>query len=250
MKDFCIILTRHIKHEDHNNLWIECIKSIRKYYINDPIIIIDDNSNQDLIHTIPDMSNITIINSEFCGAGELLPYYYFYKYNFSKKALIIHDSMFIKARFNYELIDNIRFLWYFPKNIFFEDELNIKIGQKNVLLSFLFLNYSLELYNLYTSNNWLGCFGVSSIISHDFIKLLENKYNIFNLIHIINSKFYRELLERIFAVIVYYELNINNNFDLSIFGNIHDYPYCFIYNFKNYQDYPLNYPIIKCWNGR
>jgi len=215
-------------------------------YKTEPIIIIDDFSNPKYVINYPNLFNVSIIQSEFKGAGELLSYYYFYKLKPAKKAIIIHDSIYIKKKFNENIINNIddiRFLWYFPRD---------DLCDKDQLILYYEMNYPFELYNLYKSSNWLGCFSVSSIITLKFLELLQKKYNFLNIIKYINNKEKRQILERLLAVMTYHEIGHKypNKEDLVLFGNINDYPYSFIYSYFHHIKEPLNLPIIKCWFDR
>ena len=80
--------------------WKLCYDHIRKHYPNNPIMIIDDNSDSSFIslETEKDLINTTIIQSEYPGRGELLPYLYFLKLKPFTKACIIHDSVFINKK--------------------------------------------------------------------------------------------------------------------------------------------------------
>ena len=42
---FGFIITRHISSDEHQNYWRECVRCIRNFYVNEQIIIIDDNSS-------------------------------------------------------------------------------------------------------------------------------------------------------------------------------------------------------------
>ena len=89
MKEFGFIILRHVSKPGHNRLWINCYQQIRKFY-KAAIVIIDDNSKQSIVKKIP-LINCTIIQSEFPGRGEILPYYYMFKKKLFGKALILHQ---------------------------------------------------------------------------------------------------------------------------------------------------------------
>ena len=92
LDDFSFIILRYVINKETNKMWIKCYNSIRKFY-NNKIIIIDDNSNKNFITNIK-LDNCFIINSDIKkGRGELLPYYYYTKYKFSKRIIVLHDSM-------------------------------------------------------------------------------------------------------------------------------------------------------------
>ena len=79
---FGFIITRHVNSKKTNNYWNQCIKLIRMYYPFRKIIVIDDNSNQFFISADFQYKNVSFIQSEYPGRGELLPYIYYLKYSF------------------------------------------------------------------------------------------------------------------------------------------------------------------------
>ena len=75
-KTYVFIILRHLRNIRDNDLWISSYNSIRRFYRN-KIIIIDDNSTVNTLNG--KLINTEVIKSEFPGAGEILPYYYFLK---------------------------------------------------------------------------------------------------------------------------------------------------------------------------
>ena len=190
MDNYGFILTRHVNSELTNKYWNICIQKLRRFYPYKKIIIIDDNSNYQFINAHYDYKNIEIIQSEFPGRGELLPYYYFYKKHFFENAVIIHDSVFFHKRIHFEKLDKIKVLplWHF-NNKHTEDILRIQnisevlnnkfIIQKKLLLTDQVLGLN--------NDNWNGCFGVQSYINYDFLSYITNKYHLLNLINVIEN---------------------------------------------------------------
>ena len=82
MNSFGFIITRHVNSEKSNKYWNRCVKLLRTFYPHRQIVIIDDNSNYAFVKSDADYRNLTIIQSEFHGRGELLPYYYYIKNKF------------------------------------------------------------------------------------------------------------------------------------------------------------------------
>ncbi len=240
------MIVRHVNSEKTNNYWIESYKSIRKYYSN-KIIIVDDNSNYDYIKMPEDLNiyNCEIIQSEYNSRGEILGYYYYYKMRPFEKAVIIHDSVFINKYIDFDKYGDIKFIWEFTPNWFDETaEKNLMNNIKN--------NEKLKEY--YNKRELIhGCFGVQSVISYKFLNTLEEKYSLFNLLNVIETRDERMNLERIFALMC-----INEEKSLiheaSIFGIIHEYTR-FGYSYEDYlEDKSKNYlckkEIIKVWTGR
>lgn len=235
------IILRHVNSELTNKYWIESYFSIRKYY-NNKIIIIDDKSNKNFLTKIK-LENCYIINSEFEKSGEILPYYYFYKYHFFEKAVILHDSVFINNYIDFDKYENFKFLWHFTHD-WDQEEKEIK------LLSYLKNDNLINFY--YKKDKWYGCYGVQSVIDYNFIKILEEKYKIFNLIKYINSREDRMNFERIFGLLCMYEKESNE--DSSIYGIIHHYIH-WGYLYENYlmdkeTDKLKSLDLIKVWSGR
>ena len=234
------IILRHVSQKEHDRLWIHCYECIRQLY-DAPILIIDDNSDESLLGQIK-LDNCTVVKSEFPKRGELLPYYYFHKLAPFEKAVILHDSMFIKKKLDVESIDEVKFLWHFDRHVGDRPELE---------KSFIKTMKSEQVMNLYDSKNWHGCFGVASVITHNYITHLQEKYNLFALLDVIESRNDRMRLERIFALLCFHDGSVTKK-SCSIFGRIHNFPGCYSCTFSKYQRNPNRFsvPIIKVWSSR
>jgi hypothetical protein len=237
--DLGFIMLRHVNSETSNNYWIICYNQIRKFYPTNKILLIDDNSNYDLISKDIElaMTNTTIIQSEYKGRGEILPYYYYLSNKLFDIAVVIHDSVFIQRYIDFGT-DN-RFIWEFEHHW---DNMTDESKMINVL------NNKEELYDYYLNKSlWKGCFGTMTIINHDFLKILENKYNISNLVNYITCRQDRMALERVFGCLFAKENDKNTP---SMLSNIHKY--CCVGQY--YQWYIENRihddPIIKLWSNR
>lgn len=239
------IMIRYVNSETTNKLWQECYKCIRRFYDN-PIVIIDDNSDSNFLTTL-EMTNVTIIQSEYPRRGELLPYYYFLREAFFDTAVILHDSVFIQKPIKFNKVN--RYIWHFTThqwdNIKGETEYIRKLSNHEPLLDF---------YN--SKEKWYGCFGVMSVITYKMIYDINVKYNFFILLDSIRTRQQRMKLERIFAVILSYESRFKKE-DCSYFGDIEKYcPWKFSENYtiENYleskKNNKINLPIIKIWSGR
>lgn len=210
------IMLRHVNSYTNNYFWKESYKCIRRLYPSIQIIIIDDNSDLSQIDNKDiELNNCIIINSEYHRRGEILPYYYFYKYKWFDRAIIIHDSAFIQKYIDFDKIEgDIKFLWSFTHEW---DNKALEIKYLNNLSN------NEELLELYKNkNNWLGCYGVMSIINYNTIVSIQTKYNFFNLLEVIKTRRDRMCLERIFAVICN-KLDNRLRSNSSIFGDIHEY---------------------------
>ena len=209
---FGFIIPRCVKKEEHNNAWHTCYNTIRKYYT-EPIIFIDDNSNKNIIKDIP-MINTIVIESQFKGSAEMLPYYYYHLLKPFEKAVIMQDSMSFLKKFDFENypLEDVIFLWDFTRN------LNHHIDNERFMLNLL---SKPELIQLYESKNWRGSLGGSSFITYKFLDMLQIKYNYLRWVNILNKdKKYRYSFERTFAVMCWYESKSLKE-KTSINGDLH-----------------------------
>ena len=253
--NYGFIITRHVNSEKTNMYWNRCVRCIRTFYPLKKIVIIDDNSDQSFVKDEFNYRNVIHIQSEFPGRGELLPYYYFHKNKFFENAVIIHDSVFFHERINF---DNIRSkampLWHFhsdKENV--ENTIRISSTLLNNFDILKQLNESKIKVLGFNNDLWYGCFGCQSFINHYFLNKIQDKYQLFNLLHVVINRSDRCCLERIIGII--FISNIKHLYKKkSLFGNIMTYSkwgttydqYCQM--LKNKQG--SNLPLVKVWTGR
>jgi hypothetical protein len=247
------IIARHVMSEKTNYYWNNCVKLIRTFYPERKIIIIDDNSDYNFVKSVFDYKDLEVIQSEFKGRGELLPYYYFLKYKFFKNAVIIHDSVFIHKKINFENLIGLDVmpLWFFNK-----DNENLDNSRRLVknLKNYLYIDSKIVDDNLLfrQSNNWKGCFGVQSFINLHFLEKIEEKYNISNLISVVTCRKDRCCLERIMGCIFSTESPTLLT-KYSLLGNIMSYEkwgYSYDQYINDLKKGTIIRPVIKVWTGR
>jgi hypothetical protein len=254
MDSFGFIIIRHVNSEITNKYWNHNVKLLRSLYPLRKIVIIDDNSNYDFVKSEFPYKNIQIIQSEFPGRGELLPYYYYLKHKFFTNAVIIHDSVFLHKRINFETLKglNVLPLWFFysdTENI--ENTKRITAYLKNNMVIHNNIKKELNILGM-RSNEWIGCFGVQSYINLSFLQRIEAKYDIVNLINAVTCRADRCCLERIFGVIFSIE-SPKLLLKKSLLGNIMTYQQ-WGYSFDQYMTDLKKGTIprftIKVWTGR
>ena len=255
MSNYGFILTRHVNSEQTNKYWNRCVKLIRTTYPLRKIIVIDDNSNQDLVKAFHDYKNLTIIESEYPGRGELLPYFYYLKYKWFPNAVIIHDSLFIHTKIAFETFNMpVIPLWHHSYD---------KDNVSNILriASTLKNNYAIIKKINDNETNILGlttdkfnlCFGGQAYIKLDFLEHLQNKYNITNLVHVIHNRTDRCTLERVIGLLFCQEYPKLVKI-CSLFGDIFKQHRAFRYNYEEYSNdlkhKRIAHPFVKVWTGR
>lgn len=243
---FGFVIIRHVNSKITDYYWKECYRCIRKFYDN-PIIIIDDSSNKEFLNENIFLQNCTVIyDKEHKGAAELLPYYYFLKLKPFETAVIIHDSVFIQSRINFELDndENIRFIWSF-NHCFNHGEIFEVVHRlaQNILQGD-------ELMSMYHQPHlWSGSSGVMSVIRWSFLEKLDEKHQIFlRLLPQIKTREHRQGLERLLGLIAYFN---NKNIKPAFFGEFHNFFNRYDISFIDYitQDFS-SYPIMKTLTGR
>lgn len=249
-KTYVFVILRHLRNIRDNDLWISSYNSIRKFYTN-KIVIIDDNSS---INTVDGkLVNTEVIRSEFNGAGEILPYYYFLKHKWATTMIFLHDSMFINRLIsNEELEDNIKFHWHFEKSY------TSDVSKVNTYLSQLYNATELEEFVSNPNAVWNGCFGATSICDLDLLEYLDIKYKLIsNLVMLIRTRKDREAFERILGIVLYSEKRFIYDSKCSNFGDIIKYPGAFDSENNNMETAAhiisqagYNTAIIKVWRGR
>lgn len=240
------IIVRCIQDELTSKYWYKSYQSIREFYPTIPIVIIDDHSNPQYIKPQLESTLVhcrIISSTKQPGCGELLGYYYFFHYHWFKKAVIIHDSVFLKRPIRWDTYNPVRFLWHIETkefdNVEWETNLLKKCGSPYL--------------NLYQQKQlWKGCFGVMSVIDYDFLKKISTP--LFSIIDQITTRNHRCCIERIFAVLCcyYYPELVRRP---SIMGSIHQYSLGWGYHYTTFeqdlQKRKIKFPaLVKVWTGR
>jgi hypothetical protein len=257
---FGFIVLRHVNSSITNLYWNRCVSQIRMLYPGVSIVIIDDNSNhiylEDLHahYTCPDVS---IIDSEYPGAGEILPYYYLYTRRLFDSATIIHDSVFIQKKVMFQQLARdypVCPLWHFYT---VEDPGNCvrlaSLLKNSSKLQDILQGDRTSVFNIRKDQRMTGCFGTQSVIQRSFLEKIERKYSLFSLVSVIRTRRDRMSLERVVGTL----FNTENPGLLkhpSVFGDIWRYQrwgttYETYTNHRNTMAFH-NLPIVKVWSGR
>lgn len=262
--NFGFILTRHVTSIATNKYWNNSLLLLRTLYPLKRVIIIDDNSdytyvsrtneNVDNNNNIYSTQYVTVIQSEYTGRGELLPYYYLLKHRYFENAVILHDSVFFHRRLEFEKLKGQKVvpLWHFNS-----DRENIG----NTLFIATALKNSQRVVNRLKKegvvlgmdvDKWNGCFGVQSYINLSFLEMIESKYKITNLISKVRCRADRCCLERIMGCIFCVECPQLVS-KPSLFGDIMQYQswgYTYDAYMTDVTKGLIPKHVIKVWTGR
>ena len=166
-----------------------------------------------------------------------MPYYYYLHNKLFDTAVIIHDSVFINKHIDFS-VEKYKLLWDFEHNW-------DKIADETRIINVF---NDLELKNFYKNKRlWTGCFGGMSIITHDYLTFINNKYDISKFLDCVLTRYNRCSFERVIACLLQKEGKCE-----TLLGDIHKYSK----NRGNIDEVINNYdkykhlPIIKIWTGR
>lgn len=254
MEDFVFIILRHVRNADDDVLWRHSVSKILEKYPDAYIKIIDDHSPFEIQNDHDD-----VLKSDLKpGTAELLPYYYYHKYKWAKRALIIQDSMFLENK----LPDSdCELLWWFQP---VDPGWNIDDSIRNQIS---YLKHSRELMELFESRQWVGSLGNTMIISLEFLEHLESKYQFCErLMFTLKSRTDRECLERTIPIMCFNERKDMRFHCNNVNGNLHQWvrekitkkdpsidfrQYSGQFNFSKYKQIDMTDTCIsKVWSNR
>ena len=158
--------------------------------------------------------------------------------------MILHDSTIVKKYIDFN-VETYKLLWTF------EHKWDQVDDEKRIISA---LTNNTELLKFHDDKNlWLGCFGCMTVITYDYIKMLDEKYTLGNLVGVITNRYNRCSFERVLACMLMANKTLYN---FTLFGDIHTY-YVNVkrdpgYSYAKYvkDNYQLNLPIVKLWAWR
>lgn len=233
MSSLGFFLLRHVTNEETGRYWKLAYNRIRKFHPDSPVVVVDDASDYRYIRA-EDEEGIRVIRSEFPGRAELLPYLIYLHHPIAERACILHDSVFLNAPLKTTVYSH-QILWSF-EHWYDNEEKETEILRD--------LKNSDELIQFYHRKDiWKGCFGGMSIISHDYLSYLQDRYNIQRLASHIYSRDTRYHFERVIGCI----LQLDHRRD-ALFGSIHSYcPWGITFDDMGKYEH---LPAIKVWSRR
>lgn len=245
-KTYVFVLLRHIRNPKDNELWISSYNSIRRHYTN-KIVIIDDNSSLNTVNG--KLYQTDVIQSDYAGAGETLPYYYFLMHRWADRMIFLHDTMSLYRPFRPDEVDtDARFHW------FFQNKDHVSVSRLKGFLPSL-RNHKALLAKIDQADFWRACFGVAMTVSLEVVERLEETYKLFSTMPMmIRNRKDREMAERLVGLIMFDEGIVSVD-TCSTFGDIHKYPGSFESSDISLSKYALEQAgydtaIIKVWRGR
>ena len=235
----CFLLLRHVTNPQFDKVWIATYESIRKFYPDTHIKIIDNNSTCASLYPVV---NCEIIKSTYPDSRLYSPFYEFLKIEGYSKAIILHDGFIFNIYVDFNTIDTVKFLWHFDIRDYVKHELEIQ--QLNAL------DNNEELFKQYNDTVWLGCLGCLLVIDKQFLEQLESRYKISRLATIIRDQEDAIAFERVLAVICYQAFPALKE-NPSIEGNLTNMIWGYTYdNYINNPEAQASKPFFKLFGAR
>ena len=232
---FGFIIPTCCREDIHLRQLHRCISSIRKYYPNKNIILINDSTDcYNLVTEFENDTNIYIIKSYNKGSADQQIFKVLLETNLFDKAVFMQDSMLLNKKLeNIDEIQDIKFIWHFTNHrvhwniikepsTLFNKENNI-ITHTDLIRYHLLTNYNdnkdfqkFALNKLQNMNEWCGCFGSLCIINKQtLLKLDKNVIFIEKFVNSISNRD-RRANESIFTLIchfVFQNINFKDSYD-------------------------------------
>jgi hypothetical protein len=225
-----------------------CIQSIQKYYPESECWVLYTPSTYPVnlpIHPKLHVEETPVLNSSVIGG--------FKKYLDSgdtRKAIFIHDSVFLKGTFSTSLEMPFGFIWHFSEHSSISKDVRIY----DIELPY-FREEASDFLNKYPGLNWVGCFGCCLFSDRPSLLQLWNSIDfILYTIHPQRAKALMDL-ERIIGIHAYALGLIPQGEKRSLCGNIFDMPNNFIEWYKGQdlsyiEQIAYSQPAVKAWCRR
>jgi len=200
--DLGFIILRHVNSARSKELWYLSYQCIRKLYPENPILIIDDHSNYNFIDTNLEkqLVNTTIIKNTKVGRGEILPYLYYLENKIAEKIIFLQDSSFITKKIDVSNIKNFKFLWDFRRG--HQPTSWYNTGRQTNVCKLL-LNSNKILNFMKDKNKWFPSTGCQCIISYDYLKKINDMYDLKRIESKIITRSQRIDFESVVSIIVF-----------------------------------------------
>jgi len=222
---FGFIMPTCCREDIHLRQLHRCINSIRKFHLDNHIILINDSLEKyDLSKEFVNDKYIHIIESYSKGSADQQVFKVLLDTDLFDKAVFIQDSMLLNKKL--ENIENIdfKFIWHFTNHRVHWDipqepktEYNIKnsiithtdLIKHNILRDYKdnkeFQNFCINKLN--KKNEWVGCFGSLCVLNKKTLKELNSKVNFTERFINSTSNRDRRANESIFSLISHYHFS-------------------------------------------
>ena len=235
------IILRHVISELTGRYWVLCYDSIRRVYPDEPILIIDDNSDPAYIRTHA-TTNTTLVQSEYPKRGDLLPYLYYLTHKISDRVIILNDSAFITRAVPFCEERPYQHLWDFEHDWDQEQDEASMVGALDTDGG---LPSSLRALHAEKAR-WKGCFGSMTAITHAYLREVDARYGIAKLTGLVTSRLHRTSFQRVLACLL---RSMCDCAPPSVYGDIHEYcPWGIPFD-EGILRY-AHLPVIRVWTGR
>ena len=239
--DFGFIIPTCCREDIHLRQLYRCINSIRKFYLNKHIILINDSPEKyDIVKIFSEHKNIQIIKSYKKGSADQQIFKVLLETTLFDKAIFIQDSMILNKKIEHiEKINDIMFIWPASNHRVHWDKIKEKPTKYNkdnnikthtdLIKHYLFKDYSnvIDFQKNAVENltkfkdNWYNCMGCCCIMTRKNIYHMNNNTGFAEKFINYDTNRLRRVNESIFPLLCnYYFPNVD--FSKSINGFYYD----------------------------
>jgi len=258
LPDLAFFITSHVNSTTTAQYWKEAYTCVREFYPTTLVVLIDDNSSFPVDDDFKTTNCIKVKSEHPKGKAEILPYYYFLKLKPAKKAIFLHDSVFINSKIEIKDVETYQTLWSFAT----AHPANDEYGVKHFLKYMRNNSRIIDFYERAGATGGLkGASGGMSIITWDFLSSLEEEFNLVSVsLRLINGLKDRMTLERV----VGYVFAAGDRPRPAFYGNM--FHYCYLVSvgaehprrptYLRWEDYQREkehykkFPVTVIFSGR
>ena len=238
MTSLGFIVLRHVNSSVTDKYWRESLRCIRRFYPDNRIVVIDDNSSYEVIESEDYDYEVVRSAGELIGSAELLPYLLLNEHKWFDKAVILQDSAFLNAYLSFRHVHNVEFFWRFEHrwgNSRLESELLACLNESDMLMD----HYT-------DAKRWNGAFGAMACVELSAVEAICQRFDLERLVPLVKSRPARMAFERVIAVL--FDVAFGGG-KASRFGFLHAYCRYGRVRWDNFEAY-LHLPVIKIWTFR
>jgi hypothetical protein len=243
MDPFGVVILQCVSSPKHAALGRRCWQSVRQVYPHVPILVVDDSPIDCPERFWGDFDPlVTVVQAppEMRGAGEILPYVFLHKLRPFAQALVLHDSMVLRAPLPLTSVA-CACLWTFEPHIWNARSTILPLLQALPRASHL----AMRVYE--NTRAWKGCFGGAALIQLAALDELEKTFGFLSLAHVMRTRDARMAFERVLGVLRAARLGESSP---SLFGDIFKHPAFETNDLDAMRSAPYDAAVLKTWHGR
>lgn len=233
-RTFGFIVPTCLRTQAHLETYQQCIQALQRFHPDSKIVVILDPSST--LNIPSHNSQVTVRTYTGEVAADMMMYDFFYAHHDFEIACFLQDSMILKSALPVQpTMNHLAYLWSFTNHRVQWDTLEEPPTPENILKGIrthtdlirdclehdvaheAFRQYALTYLN--QKDQWIGCFGLLSVCTYEFVTLLHDQIDLFTTMRRMgtyNRK--RRAIESIFSLAVSFVLQ---TFDIPVLDGLY-----------------------------